>query len=251
MRANLFLSSVLVATVFAAGCEWTSSDGFSWDESYNNVNFSGTYPIGTIVTEDPNAGGAGGTASATDTINGGSGQLRCSGIQSATVTVYATDGGSSTGSGGPGKLAFDNPNYSGSVTESGAVNCSIKGGAVKNMKVSYTYANSVPATKGSTVTAITVHQTGQNITMTLNNGAAFSGKISGFDTNAESVQASTQIIAKYNVSGDTGSISGTLTSTTSNRTIDGTMKIGKSSNAFSGSISGAGRTVSSSSSAAE
>lgn len=249
MRSSLLLSSVLVATAFVVGCEWTSSDGITWDESYNNVNFSGTYPIGSIVAASEEGTETEGTASATQTIKGGSGQLKSTGIQSATVTVVAKDGGSSTGTAEvPGALTFDNPNYSGSVGASGSVNASINGASIEKMVVSYTYTYSIPTT-GGTVTSITVHQTGQNVTMTLDNGTSFSGRISGFDYNTDSVESASQVIAKYSVSGKKGNIVGTLTSTTSNRVIDGVLKIGGSSTSFSGSIAGAGRNVSSSAAA--
>lgn len=247
MRAQFLLTSALVATVFATACEWTSSDGITWDESYNNVNFSGTYPIGAIVaaTEAENSTQ---TVSATQTISGGSGQLKGSGILSATVTAYAKDGGSSSGrADAPGPITFDNPNYSGSIGESGAISVSGRGFAIDKLVVSYTYSYAVPTT-GGTVTSITVHQTGQNVTMTLDNGTSFSGQISGFDTTGDSVQTSPEVIAKFNVSGAQGSIAGTLTSTFSNRLIDGVLKLGKGSTSFSGSIGGSGRASGSSSS---
>lgn len=254
-RANLLLSSVLVATAFAVGCEWTSSDGIAWDESYNNVNFSGTYPVGDILVAGDDSGetGGSGTATAKETIKGGSGQLKGRGIQSATVVVHPKNSAASvTGTASaPGALTFSNPNYSGSVTEDGLV--TVDGGkfiTIGSMDVSYSYTYALPTTSGS-VTSITVHQTGQNVTMTLNDGSTFSGKISGYDASSDALESAAQVIAKYNVSGSKGKISGTLTSTTSSRIIDGVMTIGGSSTSFSGSISGAGRSVSTSVSDAE
>ena len=242
-RANILLSSALVATAFAMGCEWTSSDGIAWDETYDNVNFSGTYPIGNIIAETEEGGDSesSGTASDTQTINGSSGQLKSSGIQKASITVYAKDGGSSSGTAdAPGPFTFDNPNYSGSISEAGFVNANIDGASIKKMVVSYTYAHSVPTTSGA-VTSITVHQTGQNVTMTLNDGSTFSGKISGYDASSDSITSAAQVIAKYDVSGAKGKIHGTLTSTTSSRIIDGVLTIKGSSTSFSGSTAGSGR----------
>ena len=250
-RANILLSSALVATAFAMGCEWTSSDGIAWDESYDNVNFSGTYPIGTIVAETEDDGsGSSGTASATQTIKGGKGQLKSSGVQSATVSVTAADGqvgsGEVVSTSTSTTIVFDNPDFSGSVGVSGAVAISYKWSGIKETFVSYTYGYSVPTTSG-TITSITVQQTGQNVTMTLSDGSTFSGKISGFNASSDSINSAAQVIAKYDVSGAKGKITGTLTSTTSNRIIDGVLTIKGSSTSFSGSTAGPGRAVSSSS----
>lgn len=250
MRSSLLLSSVLVATAFVVGCEWTSSDGITWDESYDNVNFSGTYPIGTILPASDDSGTTT-VATGKQQAKGSTVQLNASNIQTANVTVYAKDGGSATGRAeAPGDIFFSNENYSGTLSEGGLVSVKGDGFEIDHVLVSYSYASSVPAHEGA-ATAITVHQTGQNVTMTLNNGYTFSGKISGFDTNADSVEAASQVIAKYNVSGSKGSITGTLMSTTTTRTIDGVLNVGGSSESFTGSIAGAGRSVASSADAVE
>ena len=264
MRSSILLSSVLASVALVAGCEWSSSDGVSWNDSYDTVNFSGTYPIGAITTQsdetettETEASETTKTESASQTINGGSGKLKHTDILSATATVTAKDGTVGTGTADPaGVLTFDNADFAGSVGAGGSVSVSYKWSGIKTTKVDYKYTYTVPATvpstKPGTVSSITVHQTGQNVTMTLSNGKVFTGKISGFDYNADSVQNSTQVIAKYNVSGAKGTIVGTLTSTTSSRLIDGVLEYkGEDAVSFSGSIGGAGRNISSTVSDAE
>ena len=245
MRASLLLSSALVATAFVVGCEWTSSDGIAWDESYDNVNFSGTYPIGTILPASDDSGSTK-VATGSKQAKGSTVQLDASNIQSANVTVFAKDGGSAAGRAeAPGDIIFSNPNYTGTLSEGGLVSVKGNGFEIDHVVVSYAYSYSVPAHDGA-ATAITVQQTGQNVTMTLNNGYTFTGKISGFDTNADNLQAASQVTAKYNVSGAHGSITGTLTSFAESRTIDGVLKVGGSSESFTGTIAGPGRSVTSS-----
>ena len=261
MRSSLLLSSVLASVVLVAGCEWSSSDGVSWNDSYNTVNFSGTYPIGAIVSQSDETettteetSETTKTESASQTFSGGSGKLKNSNVLNATVTVTAKDGKVGTGTADPaGALTFDNSDFSGSVGAGGSVSVSYKWSGIKSTKVDYQYTYTVPptvpATPKGTVSSITVHQTGQNVTMTLSNGKVFTGKISGFDYNTDSVQSATEVIAKYNVSGAKGTIIGTLTSTVSSRIIDGVLEYkGEDAVSFSGSISGAGRSVSNSTS---
>ena len=71
-------------------------------------------------------------------IRGGSGQLANSGIQGAAVVVYGQSGGSATGFAEcPGMLTFSNPNYIGTISESGLVTVHIDGDRVDHMIVSY------------------------------------------------------------------------------------------------------------------
>lgn len=292
MRSSLLLTSALVATAFVVGCEWTSSDGISWDESYDNVNFSGTYPIGKIAVPvsgtddavtDTSTASAVSSKSTTDTFSGvQSGTVRHTplvadssySISVTYVSAYTAGGkengtktsslaaavGEVAGSEDAGVSGAVYANGSWAVNVNGVKNFEVaqKNGVktpVKSVQISYTYSTvngtDVPTVNGkdsesSMISSVTVHQTGQHITMTMSNGSTFTGNISGFDYNADSVQAASVVIAKYSVSGKDGSINGTLNSGTATRTIDGVWTNGGDSWSFTGSCAGAGRSVGSS-----
>ncbi len=269
MRSSLILTSVITATALVVGCEWTSSDGITWDDNYNVVNFSGTYSI-TPVSNSSSSESSSETTAETKAVtrNAGSATNGSVSPSPAAGTSYIISGQvateyKSTGevkewapfsvSGNVGEAGTSDSTYvtGGTLSSSGGWSISLASGSkdVKDVKVSYsttsvtTVTSSSSSSKAVEATSITVHQTGQNVTMTMNNGETFSGKISGFDYNADTVEASSVVIAKYNVSGATGSLAGTLNSGTATRTIDGVWNNRGSSTSFSGTCAGAGRSV--------
>lgn len=276
MRSSLILSSVLAATALVVGCEWTTSDGISWDDNYNVVNFSGTYAISPVSSSSSSESSSESTAVTKGvTKSGGSATSGAVSPTPAAGTTYTISGNVATAYDSKGKVKTTTTfTLSGNVGEtataggivtSGVLNSSggwsitvdtaaitdyAGGSPVSNVSISYSTTSVTTSTSSSsssssvTATSITVHQSGQNVTMTMNNGNTFTGKISGFDYNAETVEASSVVIAKYNVSGAYGSLTGTLNSGTATRTIDGVWNSRSGSNSFSGTCAGAGRSVS-------
>lgn len=253
MRAHLLLAPVLSATALLVGCEWTSSDGISWDESYNNVNFSGTYNLSRNVSSSDGESTTPGGTYTKKFGNVSSGTVGTQVLpQSVQVTVY-TVGGQSTaftdnGSGGLSNAEFGEGTVS---YESGSWSYPSAGliaawGPVKRVEVTYsTTATTIPGKTNVVIQYVTVHQTGQNLTLTFDNGYTFSGKISGFNTDSDSIQHAASVIAKFNVSGQYGSVVGSLNSLASSRQIDGVWTYRSSSCAIVGSAVGSGRTISS------
>ena len=254
MRAHLLLAPVLSATALMVGCEWTSSDGITWDESYNNANFSGTYNLSQNVssseegTETP--GGSYTQSWKGNKSSGSVGTAVLAGSVSVTATIdfdkqTATfsdngDGVLSGGTNGDGTINYD----------SGAWSIPTKwvmdNGGSKIVSGTVSYATSAISTPGNTtvvVQYVTVHQTGQNLTLTFDNGYTFSGKISGFNTDSDSIESASSVIAKFNVSGKYGSITGTLNSLASSRQIDGVWTYRNKACAIIGSAAGAGRKI--------
>ncbi len=291
MRAHLLLAPVLSATALLVGCEWTSSDGITWDNSYNNVNFSGTYNLGTGLTtfrqnvadvKGEQVNSSGGTVKALDfkTFAGEVGGIVEKGSFTAQAsasypvkafldkndvqqyeydTYYTTF--SDNGEGVLVGKAKDGTVLNGSITyDTGAWSIpkefvtSLKEGnnnwpepTLTKVTVSWRTMSSKNVTPASTtilVQYVVVHQSGQNVSMTFDNGYTFSGKISGFNTDADSIEQASSVIAKFNVSGSNGKIVGSLNSLATSRQLDGVWTHGKESNAIVGSAVGSGRTIS-------
>ncbi len=258
MRANILLAPVLAATAFMVGCEWTSSDGISWDESYNNVNFSGTYNLSQNISsssDDTTTPGGTYTKKYGNVSSGTVGtQVTVGSVQ---VTVYAKSGSAAfvdNGSGGLSNADFGE----GSVSyASGAWSyppTKLIAALGKIERVEVTYATSATTMPGNTtvlVNYVTVHQNGQNISLTFSNGYTFSGKISGFSTDSETIEHATSVIAKFSASGTYGTVTGTLNSLASSRQIDGVWSYRGKATAIVGSAIGPGRNISSNTTATE
>lgn len=262
MRANLLLAPVLAATSLMVGCEWSSSDGSSWDESYNNVNFSGTYNLSQNVSSSTgDTTTAGGSYTQSWKGNRSSGSIGASVIPGS-VSITATidfdkqtatfsdnsDGVLSGGTNGDGTI-----NYTSGAWSIPTAWVQANGGS-KIVSGTISYATSSFSTPGNTtviVQFVTVHQSGQNVTMTFSNGYTFSGKISGYSTDSETIEHASSVIGKFNVSGTYGKIVGTLNSLASSRQLDGVWTRGHSSTAIVGSAIGSGRSISSNTDATE
>ena len=255
MRAHLLLAPVLAATALMVGCEWTSSDGITWDESYNNVNFSGTYNLSqNVSSSEEGTTTPGGSYTQSWKGNKSAGSVGTS-VLPGSVSVTATidfdkqtgtfsdngDGILSGGTNGDGTINYDSGAWSIPtkwVMDNG-------GSKIVSGTVSYaTSAVSMPGNSSVIVSHVTVHQTGQNLTLTFSNGYTFSGKISGYNTDADSIGNASSVIAKFTVSGAQGTVTGTLNSLASSRQIDGVWTNRGKACAIVGSTIGAGRTIS-------
>lgn len=253
MRAHLLLAPALAATALVVGCEWTSSDGMTWDESYNAVNFSGTYNLSRNVSTTEE-----GTTASTRTTkekfgSGDSGSLAVTPVVPGSVQLtISTSGGNVTlKDNADGSLSDSTYGVTGSINyTSGAWSYNkttviAKRGTPTSVSAVYSsYASGSSGSSTVVVQYVTVHQTGQNVSLTFDNGYSFSGKISGFSTDADSIQHAQSVIAKFNVSGQHGTITGTLNSLYSSRQIDGVWNDHGSAFAIEGSAIGAGRTIS-------
>ena len=286
MRAHLLLAPVLSATALLVGCEWTSSDGITWDESYNNVNFSGTYNLGNGLEgssgQNVSKISGGETQEETTSVSTTGGEVKSKtygqGVSNGTVGGGVAPGSVSVVSKGTaGKNMYEETfadDGAGTLVSSNAGNGTINyytgawsipdnwvkvregsdalGAAITKTTIRWqtektSVTNTIPASPAYTniiVQYVTVHQSGQNVSMTFNNGYTFSGKISGFNTDSDSIEHASSVIAKFNVSGANGKIVGTLNSLATSRQLDGVWTKGGSSNAIVGSAIGSGRTIS-------
>lgn len=194
--------SAAAAIGLLAGCEWdTSGDGNSWSDSYNWVNFSGTYRNsngGMLVTDyttTPSTPGATNTFSRTE--SGGtlaaqslaaSGVVKYKPIVPGSVTVRIgsdialSDNGEGVlaGSGGTGSVSYTGGTWSFSLqnTQWSALS--------RKISVSYAYSvsndgtsggNAKAGSTGKAIYSFVVAQQGQNLTITDNNGAKYTGRI--------------------------------------------------------------------------
>ena len=274
MRAHLLLAPVLSATALLVGCEWTSSDGITWDDSYNNVSYSGTYNLGTGLEDSTGQNvskeGRGGEVASKTYGQGVSSGTVGGGVVPGSVTViskgsygkkpdmceasFSDDGsGALVGGGTDGNGTINYETGAWSIPDSWVRNRDSSGGAYSTPIITQTIVR-WKTVQGPTIVVVqyvVVQQTGQNITMTFSNGYTFSGKISGYNTDSDSIEHATSVIAKFNVSGANGKVVGTLNSLATSRQIDGVWTKGGSSNAIVGSAVGSGRTISENTEATE
>ncbi len=284
MRAHLLLAPVLSATALLVGCEWTSSDGITWDESYNNVNFSGTYNLGNGLAdssgqnvsktrdESTKVKTSGGTVKSKTYSQGHSSGTIGGGVVPGSVSVvskghvkktyeasFADDGNGVLvgGTDGNGTINYNTGAWSIPATwvetrgknDGDIESTSSKGPVITETIVRWqtetvSVTNTTPGYTNIVVQYVSVQQSGQNLTMTFSNGYTFSGKISGYNTDSDSIEHASSVIAKFNVSGANGKIVGTLNSLATSRQLDGVWTKGGSSNAIVGSAIGSGRTIS-------
>ena len=250
MRGSLF--SILVVSAACGslfwGCEWTSSDeSSSWSNSYDNMNFAGTYRIGVAVSD---------TTSGTDDEE----------TQTQIVTVeervgtYNPDDYAYSGKlhGGVvvGSVSISVGNYKYSDNGSGVLIANIESGGQGTINYSSgawavtfhdeyvstggsgnivaTYSYTLDVSGGSTgtgtdptaptaVRSITISQTGQHLTMTMTNGSTFTGRFTSVNEISGGLYN-----AQFEVSGATGKIVGTLDSSSGTKVLDGTWTSGKS-----------------------
>lgn len=207
--AGLTLAATLV---MITGCEWSSGGGASsWSDSYNWVNFSGTYRGiggGVLVTDYTTTPGTSGT---TNSVSEVTGYTRI-GSDGKALTVYS--GKLSHGNIVPGSVTItigtvisfqDNGNNAFSGGNGGSINygtgvwtvdCgSVVPAAGISIGAAYQYAvegssgtgGAGSGASGATIYSFVVWQNGQELQITDNNGRTYSGTM--------------------------GSVSGTLTST--------------------------------------
>ena len=191
--------TLVAALALSSGCEWSSGGGASgWSDSYNWVNFSGTYRGiggGVLVTDYSTTPG---TSATTNRISGkyvgatSSGTAAYGGYLAAGVVARSVqitiggyiftdsngDGDLTSSLGGNGKVTYTtgrwDVNLEGLTVESG-----------KSILVSYTYviegsSGSTGASSGAsgvTIYSFVVWQNGQVLEITDNNGRKYSGSM--------------------------------------------------------------------------
>ena len=226
MKKIIKLVPGVLALLVAGGCDWTSGGGVdSWSSRYNWVNFSGVYRGiggGVLVTDFTATPGTDGetrtasgeriaTGTAANTSYGGT--LNNRSVVPGSVTINAgqfslSDQGDGTLSGGPGT--------SGTI-EYGSGGWSIdlqsSPGAGTPITATYQYdiegTDGAPAGSGASGRAIrsfTVHQEGETLRITDNNGALYRGNMgsvrsTGGGESAGSLVEGETVVAQFSVSG--------------------------------------------------
>ena len=261
-----FALTATLAMLFA-GCEWSgTSDSNSWSNAYDAMNFSGTYRAVTTQSS------ASSSTTTTTTTDGGSGevqytstetkwktsptQLNYSNLQTEHANIVPGSVQVSLG----GQNAFrDDGNgnlVSVSTSDMGSGSVSYAAGTVAfrilvpvgtvDITISYTYTVSESTggktttvttgttTTGNKVTAITVSQNGQNLTLRLNNGIVMSGRFTNVQQTGKIDEDSNAGYNTYNAqfqvaSGSASKLVGTLNYDLSSgyRTLNGTWTWGK------------------------
>ena len=236
-----------LCSVLFAGCEWTgSSSDESWSNSYDNMNFSATYRVGTTVS-------GGGTTTPTTpsdeyrTIsvseNVGSytfgtraysGKLH-GGVVAGSVQITAggfiyTDNGSgqltgNTPAAGNGSINYGSGAWSFTVNTFSGADFSNTG----TIKAAYAYTEAVSGgsdggvtpDQGVKIKSITVTQTGQRLRFNLSNGIVMEGQFGKVN------QVGNGYNAQYEVSSKNNKMVGTLDSSSGTRILDGTWISGR------------------------
>ena len=213
---------VVLIGVFIAGCEWeTSSDGDSWNSSYDWVDFGGvyrptagrTYVISSFGPEDGGTPGA--TAGASQSLGTAdglhanfNGTLSHTPVVAGSVTV--TDGNKVLSDNGSGSLSGDG---TGTVNyQTGAVVASFDSAptAGNNVIASYHYSvagapgNPQPGTPHGAVYTISVDQTGNKLSFQDSNRMTYSGDITSVSGGSDGT-VSGAVVANFNVTGADGS----------------------------------------------
>ena len=250
-RKSTTLSLVALASLLV-GCEWTSSSGgsSSWSDSYDAMNFAGTYRISTIVqsgtsNDDSSASGSQFTDSfstVTAEISEYSGTTSRHPIVKKSVTIRLGSSYAFHDLDGSGTLTSEN------ITGTATINYSNGNWAIhfsdvptaaigQKITVSYqvgtsTYGIDTTIYDPTLITAITVSQTGQYLTMKLNNGVSMSGRFTTVrqtgQVNEDTGAGANTYNAQFEVSGGNSKLVGTLNYDypSHNRYMDGTWTYG-------------------------
>ena len=253
MKRNVLFTGAMAALIgLTVGCEWTgTSSEESWNDAYSWVNFSGTYRLYNTVPATP---GTPGTPSETETevpvsnesqgltTVGGTvynGQVAKRPVVAGSLTlnvggyVFNDDGSGTLTGGASGTINYGTGAWS-ADTGSGT-----GGGLPIRATYSYLQAGTIitpgtPGTPGSAITSLTVHQQGNLLTFTDNNGVVYSGRVTGANVPSDSrtagnVRLNFEVTAGNGakiigtLSGDwSGGVSGTL----ANRLLRGTYSRG-------------------------
>ncbi len=247
----------VAAAGLLAGCEWSTSSehNSSWNDSYNWVNFSGTYRSaagGMLVTDytsTPSTPGATNTYTATE--SGGAlagGSLSASGkaskhpivpksftLQVGSDVSLADDGtGTLSGSGGTGTVSYDAGTWSFTLADTQWASWK------RNITIAYAYqvgnSGSSSGTKsgssGKAIYSFVVAQQGEKLTITDNNGATYKGHISNLRSTSGVASTNTMprdgdvIVASFSTSGTSAAGMGV--------TITGTFQGNVASSVFTG-----------------
>ena len=246
--ATKILTVSALCSVLFAGCEWTGSGSDeSWSNSYDDMNFSATYRVGTTVsgggTPTPttpadefrtisvseNVGSyTFGTRAYSGKLHGGvvagSVQITAGGY------IYADNGsGQLTGNtpaAGNGSINYGSGAWSFTVNTFSGADFASSG----TIKAAYAYTEAVsggsdgggvPTDQGVKIKSITVTQTGQRLRFNLSNGLVMEGQFGKVNKVGNGYNA------QYEVSSKNNKMVGTLDSTSGTRILDGTWISGK------------------------
>ena len=257
-RTSVLLPFAVAFAALFAGCEWTNSSGDStWSSSYDAMNFAGTYRITTVTqTGGGDGGDAGGSGTSPKTVSkwktndssilyhGSVGETVVAG--SVTVKVGSENGltftddgaGNLTCSLGPsGTIQYTTGDWSITFDAPPGGNLVI---AVtytpvqKSTSSDYYYGLDTSTFDATRVTAITISQTGQSLTMSFNNGIVMAGRFTSIRQtgriNEDTGAGADTYNAQFQVSsGSESKMVGTLNYdfTSHNRILDGTWTWGK------------------------
>ena len=225
--AGLTLAAALVVT---SGCEWSSGGGAgSWSDSYNWVNFSGTYRGiggGVLVTDYTTTPGSPGTTNSVSEVTGHtslgpdgkantvySGKLSHGNIVAGTVTItigtvisFQDNGAGGLTGGNGGSINYGTGVYT--------VDCgSVVPAAGISIGAAYQYAvegssgsgGAGSGASGATIYSFVVWQNGQDLQITDNNARTYSptmGSVSGTLTSTnQSAIVGDSIVAQFSVEG--------------------------------------------------
>jgi hypothetical protein len=252
--ATKILTVSILCSFLFAGCEWTSSSsGESWSNRYDDMNFSGTYRVGTVVsgggTSTSPSGGESeyNTISVSETVGNYSFGTRAysgklhGGVIPGSVQITAggyiyTDDGNSllignTSAAGNGNINYGSGAWSFTVNTFSNADFPSSG----NIRAAYAYSEEVSGGSDSGGTAadsavrvksITVTQTGQYLTFTLSNGLVMEGrfgKVNQFETGDDRYTYN----AQFEVSSRNNKMVGTLDSTGGSRVLNATWISGR------------------------
>lgn len=222
--------TVAAALVLTSGCEWSSGGGASsWSDSYNWVNFSGTYRGiggGVLVTDYTTTPGSSGTTNSVSEVAG----YTSLGADGKAVTVYS--GKLSHGNIVPGSVTItigtvisfqDNGDNSFSGGNGGSINygtgvwtvdCgSVVPAAGISIGAAYQYAvegssgsgGAGSGASGATIYSFVVWQNGQELQITDNNGRTYSGSLGAISGTVNSTNTvaviGDSIVAQFSVEG--------------------------------------------------
>lgn len=251
-RKHFSLTLAAACAALFAGCEWTSSSGdSSWSGSYDAMNFGGTYRI-TTVTQTGDSGE--GDVQPVQTKSFGSTQA---GVYkySGTVKTALVEGSVSILFGNVGSFVPNGTSQSlKGVSINGTATVNYKTGdwevvldqnVGSGLQISVQY-QAAAGSSGSSytgidtsnfdpkyVSSITVSQTGQYLTMSLNNGVTMSGRFTSVRQTAavseDTGAGANTYNAQFEVSGGNSKMVGTLNYDypTHNRMLDGTWTYGR------------------------
>ena len=254
-RKNLFALSLAAAAVLLAGCDWTSSSGdSSWSGSYDEMNFGGTYRITSITqtgtsdssdTQPVQTKSFGSTAARKYTYSGSIGAAVIPGSASIIVSgigqfVDLNSNGTLVGDGinGTANVTYNTGDWSFTLDsnpgDGHAISVQYQASPVSSGStiVSYTGIDTTSFDK-TKVSAITVSQTGQHLSMHFNNGATMSGRFTSVrqtgKVSEDTGAGANTYNAQFEVSGANGKMVGTLNYDypSHNRYMDGTLTYGR------------------------